>query len=403
MDTTKTHSKDYSGPTTASPTNMHAIDMIMEASRMLTPQKVIKQETAYANTCDKANATLTKTYSKETTKRQPPESPEDVVQSLDLSSVERKIQKATSRMFIEVGELLKLIRDRRLFEQDGFSEFEPYISSQTKLGFDYKTAIRNIGAFETVQALPPSCPRPLLISHAIPLVGLPLETLAGVWQEVLTLAKGVEHVTTRLVTRIKDKWVHQGSNASSDIEELRASISVDPEHTISNNWNTPRHIVEAARDVFGGTIDTDPCSNNIAQSVVRATNYYTAAQDGLLPSNVWTCNVWVNPPYGMFDSSKGMQQMFLERALVEHGKGNVDACILLVKAAIGYKWFHNVLDHPHCFLQEKLKFEKDGKSGNVAPFGSVVVYIGDDVAKFAKVFGQMGKVAGFNSWSYPKQ
>lgn len=69
---------------------------------------------------------------------------------------------------------------------------------------------------------------------------------------------------------------------------------------------------------------------------------------GLDPGNQWQGNVFVNPPYGLATSGVGMQELFLQRAVKEYGLGNITQCILLLKCALGYRWFDAVMKLPHC-------------------------------------------------------
>src|SRR5262245_8168783 len=66
--------------------------------------------------------------------------------------------------------------------------------------------------------------------------------------------------------------------------------------TLSKDWCTPVKYVVATREVFGGIIHLDPCSNQ--WSIVHARNSWSLPKiDGLRQS--WNFpTIYVNPPYG---------------------------------------------------------------------------------------------------------
>jgi len=66
----------------------------------------------------------------------------------------------------------------------------------------------------------------------------------------------------------------------------------------TNEYFTPRDIVEAARDTLGG-IDLDPASCARANQAVRANNFYAARDNGFVRD--WHGRVFLNPPGGSCD------------------------------------------------------------------------------------------------------
>jgi hypothetical protein len=148
----------------------------------------------------------------------------------------------------------------------------------------------------------------------------------------------------------------------------------------SGEWYTPPHIITLVRDVLG-VIDLDPASCAAANETVKAHRYYDQAAGGL--GLHWHGRVWLNPPYG--DQIGQWTRHLVE----EYEAGNVDAALALLPARPDTQWFRPLFDYPRCWVFGRLRFG-DGRES--APFPSVVVYLGPDVARFRAVFGTIGYV-----------
>lgn len=63
------------------------------------------------------------------------------------------------------------------------------------------------------------------------------------------------------------------------------------------SWNTPLSVLEAVKEVFGGVIDLDPCSNDT--SIVGALTSFSLPEVNALQAD-WAGhkNIYVNPPFG---------------------------------------------------------------------------------------------------------
>jgi hypothetical protein len=68
---------------------------------------------------------------------------------------------------------------------------------------------------------------------------------------------------------------------------------------------TPAKYIESARQVLG-QIDLDPASNELAQQVVKAAQWYGEADNGLLKD--WHGTVFLNPPYSWPDVANFIAQ-----------------------------------------------------------------------------------------------
>jgi len=103
--------------------------------------------------------------------------------------------------------------------------------------------------------------------------------------------------------------------------------------------------------------------------------------------------VWLNPPYGK-DGSDSNQEIWSQHLIGEYEAGHVSQAVLLVKAALGYNWFENLWwDWPVCFGRDRLSFiRSNGDDKGKSKQGTAFLYLGDEVARFRRVFGQFGRV-----------
>jgi ParB family chromosome partitioning protein len=166
--------------------------------------------------------------------------------------------------------------------------------------------------------------------------------------------------------------------------------------TLKNcEWYTPTNYIEAARKVMG-SIDLDPASSEKANSVVKATNYFTIDDDGL--KQKWDGNVFLNPPY-----SKGLLTRFVDKLLQEVALGNVKQAILLVQSSsAGTKWFHQVTSASQCFClaAKRIFFWSPYAPNGLTPngnkagllFGSIFFYFGPKDKQFEEVFSNFGAI-----------
>jgi len=148
----------------------------------------------------------------------------------------------------------------------------------------------------------------------------------------------------------------------------------------SDEWWTPRHVVEAASAALGG-ITLDPCSND-GEPNVPATHHYTASDDGL--EQPWRGTVYMNPPY-----SRAAE--FCRKLADELEYGNVRAAVALVPARTDTAWFRLIADADLCFVTGRLRFIQPGnESATSAPFPSVAAYLGPSPEMFARAFAPLG-------------
>lgn len=161
---------------------------------------------------------------------------------------------------------------------------------------------------------------------------------------------------------------------------------------MSNEWFTPARYIEAACLVLGG-IDLDPASCAEANQTVKATRYFTEADNGLMQS--WHGRMWLNPPYGRTIQGKGSYlEQFTRKALQGYKHGQIVAAILLIPVNTATSWFTPLWQYPICFPAKRIRFiSPDGRRGDDVSFGTCFVYLGPDEARFIEVFRKFGTIA----------
>lgn len=150
----------------------------------------------------------------------------------------------------------------------------------------------------------------------------------------------------------------------------------------NNEWYTPAEYIEAARLAMG-SIDIDPASSELANEVVKATEYYTAETNGL--DKKLHGNVWMNPPYASDLIGKFITKVVDER-------DDYEQAIVLVNNATETEWFNKLISVATavCFPKSRVKFYMpDGKTGSPLQ-GQAVIYIGENVSMFMSAFQSFG-------------
>jgi ParB family transcriptional regulator, chromosome partitioning protein len=159
--------------------------------------------------------------------------------------------------------------------------------------------------------------------------------------------------------------------------------------TDDNDWYTPSHIVELARQALGG-LDLDPASCALANETVRAGSFYDKHANGL--EQRWFGKVWLNPPY-----SKNLIAKFAGKLLHEYENGNVESGILLSHNCSETNWFQICAAGAQrvCFPDSRLQFRNPSRSISSTPArGQTLFYFGKDPTGFTEVFGEIGIVLG---------
>ncbi len=169
--------------------------------------------------------------------------------------------------------------------------------------------------------------------------------------------------------------------------------------SLSQTWGTPHKYVKAVKDVLGGHIHLDPCSNKY--SVVNAkVEYLLPKHDGLKES--WNFpTIYVNPPYGI-DKERGTTiKGWLARCAHAYEEYNSEVLALVPIAANTAHWKKYVFTKARaiCFLYDtRLRFLENGQdSGKGAPMACAMIYWGDNYDKFYEVFIGHGAVVDISN------
>jgi phage N-6-adenine-methyltransferase len=153
-----------------------------------------------------------------------------------------------------------------------------------------------------------------------------------------------------------------------------------------DEWGTPVEIIERVRAFFGGQIDCDPATNEVAQKVVRATQYYTKEQDGL--KQQWPGNTFLNGPYS--DMAP-----WVKKLISEYAAGHATEAICLTNACVDTAWFRDLANVAAaiCFPLGRIKFiDSNGQAPNSPTLPQALTYFGPRPCQFARPFSLIGFV-----------
>lgn len=211
---------------------------------------------------------------------------------------------------------------------------------------------------------------PVTESQARPLARLEPDEQRVVWQQAVDTAPAGK-VTAAHVQRT--------------VEEYREPARPHVAHNSGNNeWYTPAEYTEAARAVLG-RIDLDPASSVQANEVVRAADFYTAEEDGLVQD--WAGNVWMNPPY-----ASDLVGRFADKLVNHWAAGDIRAAVVLVNNATETAWFQTIAASASaiCFPRGRVRFWNPSGAMGAPLQGQAILYLGPEPRRFAAAFSAFG-------------
>lgn len=155
---------------------------------------------------------------------------------------------------------------------------------------------------------------------------------------------------------------------------------------MATDWYTPTDIIEAARRTMGG-IDLDPASDEEANRTVKATRFFSTADDGLLQP--WEGRLWLNPPFGALDTRK-----FVGKLVACFDEGIVEQACILIPYTPDNRTVATLFGRfPHCHFREKPVFTRPFPlTRSAIQFPVVLFCLGSDEQKFAAEFSALGAI-----------
>ena len=214
-------------------------------------------------------------------------------------------------------------------------------------------------------------------------------------QEVLSgvLISGFTVVQCRKIAKCSDdefeKWLSDtAANEEQEPTQAAASRLYLGAHVGNNSgnseWYTPQLYVDAARETMGG-IDTDPCSCQAANGVVKAKVFYDEADNGL--GREWNGSVFVNPPYG-----DGTVDAFAAKLLSEIAAGRTTQAVFLVNNCTETKWFQSLISSASavCFPRGRISFWSLENKSKSPLQGQAVMYFGSQPTSLVSAFSGIG-------------
>jgi len=155
---------------------------------------------------------------------------------------------------------------------------------------------------------------------------------------------------------------------------------------MSDLWFTPAYIVEPFRELSGGRIDLDPASCAEANEVIRAANFYTEADNGLLLP--WSRHILINPPFSKIDQ-------FVAKGMSELETGDVESQLWVTNANTEVAWFKKLSARANaiCFPSKRIQFWlPGGKIKGCNRRSQALFYFGSDVQGFTEKYRHIGLV-----------
>jgi len=197
--------------------------------------------------------------------------------------------------------------------------------------------------------------------------------------------------TRRTAARLMEAAVKWDASVSfTDQEAIEVSRTIwghnvrGTEGTGKNEWFTPQKYFSLVREALGA-IDLDPATHEDAQAMIKATRYFTKADNGL--EQEWRGRVWLNPPY-----APPLIDQFVAKMIAELQAKHVMAAIMLTHSYTSSSWYQLALSFTDaiCFASERVRFyDLEGEISSPTQ-GQTFFYFGAEADKFVRTFRAIG-------------
>lgn len=192
----------------------------------------------------------------------------------------------------------------------------------------------------------------------------------------------------RLVPVDSSQWLPGAERQKSytqltiaDGDDAWADLTVD--RVMEGDYYTHPDLIDAARSAMG-SIDLDPSSCREANTVVRATKFYSFRENGLMQE--WAGNVWVNPPYGNWNE-------WVPKLLSEWASGRVDQmCVIATSRVSTAQSFHPLVRSANAVFIACGRFRFWGPNAKEPDEGHLIFYFGNRCDAFSDAYSLLGTV-----------